>query len=370
MLHIKEVETKKEFNHFLKLPYKIHANHENWVPPLLLDEKMFFDKNVNPAFKNDQTILLIAYKDSKPVGRIMGIIKKSGKIETAARFGFMDTFDDLEVYNALMERIEEWVKSFGYNKIIGPYGFSDQDPEGYIIEGYEHEVTIATNYNFPWVIDYLERRGYTKEIDYVVYQIDVANPIPELFLKINDRLIERGEYTFLEFKKKKELKPYADKMMQVMNETYVHLFGYEALDEAESKFLIKRFWDLIDPRFIKAVEKDGDFCGFLISIPNLSEGFKKAKGRLLPFGIFHLLKAGKNSKQCDLLIAGTRDIYKNKGLDVWGMVAIIDESKKAGYKYIDSHHELETNYKVRAEMEKFGGRLIKKFRVYQKELLN
>jgi hypothetical protein len=155
-----------------------------------------------------------------------------------------------------------------------------------------------------------------------------------------------------------------------MNECYTNtnIYGFAPLDETEQDDLAKRYLPVVDPRFVKAVTKDGEAVAFIIGIPDMTEGIQKARGRLLPFGFIKVLRAAKKTKQLDLLLGAVKEKYRGLGLDVMMGVKMIQAAQEAGFEIMDTHHEMEANVKVRAEMERMGGVVYKKFRVYQKNL--
>jgi hypothetical protein len=255
-------------------------------------------------------------------------------------------------------------------RIVGPYGFSDQDPEGYLIEGFEHRATIATYYNFDWLPRMVENEGYIKDIDYYVYKLDVPQELPEFYHKIFERAQKRGNFTPVEFRKRKELKPWIRPILGLMNECYTgsNIYGFAPLEEKEMDDLAKRYMPILDPRFIKVVTKDGEPAAFVVGMPDMTAGIQKARGRLLPFGFIHILRAAKKTKQLDLLLGAVKDKYRGMGLDVIMGFKMLTSAREAGFAYLDSHHEMESNVKVRAEMERMGGKVYKRFRVFQKNL--
>jgi len=370
-LRTEAVHNKRQLKTFITLPFKIHKDHELWVPPLLSDEWDYFDPEKNPAFHKNDTILLLAYDGDRPAGRIMGIINRRRNIrlnERNACFGYLECYDDPAVANTLLKRIEEWASDKGMKKVVGPMGFSDQDPEGYLVNGFEFEPTLATYYNFEYLPRFLQKSGYTKEIDYVVYQIDLTKPIPDIYPKIVQRLFDRKKFDFPEFKKKKELKRHLRPVLQLMNESFSGLYGFDPLTDDEINAIGKKFLPVIDPRFVKVAYRGDTLAAFILGVPNLNYGFRKANGKLFPFGLFYLLRAHRKTRQFDLLIAGVHSAFRGSGLDVYGMLSIIDAARKAGYKVMDSHHELEDNLLVRSVMERLGGKLYKRFRIYRKPL--
>jgi hypothetical protein len=372
-MEIVEVTTFKQLKEFINLPFILHRGHRRWVPPLVSDEKVYFSKRKNPAFQKNDVILLILYENQKLVGRIMGIINHSyNKLrnERNVRFCYLECPNDIAVAGTLMNKIESWGKANGMNKIVGPLGFSDQDPEGFLIEGFEYEPTLSTYYNFEYIPNILDNLGYEKEIDYVVYSIDLTQTMMPSLERIFNRVISRGELRFLEFNSKKELKPFVKPIMYFMNDTFKELYGFQPMQEDEIDFLVKRFLPIINPRFIKAASKDGNLVGFLLAIPNLNEGFIRCEGRLLPFGILHLVRAAGKTKQLDLLAGGVKKEYRGQGIETLGLISVIRSAKNAGMKLLDSHHELENNIDVRRVMEHFNGKLIKRFRIYKKIISN
>ncbi|MFQ6084176.1 MAG: hypothetical protein ACE5WD_12590 [Candidatus Aminicenantia bacterium] len=372
-IQIREVRNRKDLKKFIFLPEKIHANHKNWVPPIYIDEWKHFNPKKNKAFSYCETILLLAFRGKENVGRIMGVINSrynEFKKEKTARFSCLETWEDKEIVHALLSHVEDWARKKGMTKIVGPYGFSDQDPEGFLIEGFEHRATIATYYNFEWMLRLVEEEGYTKDVDYFVYKLDVPKEIPEFYKKVYERAQRRGKFEVVEFLKRKELKAWVKPVLELMNECYSKsdIYGYTPLDEKEMDDLAKRYLPIIDPRFVKAVKKDDEVVAFIIGIPDMTEGIQKAKGHLLPFGWLKILRAAKKTKQLDLLLGAIKEKYRGMGLDVLMGVKMIISAHEAGLEIIDTHHEMETNVKIRAEMEKMGGKIYKRFRVYQKKL--
>jgi hypothetical protein len=372
-VEIREVEGRRDLKAFIYLPAKIHKNHANWVPPIYMDERKYFNPKKNKAFSYCRTTLLLARREHRLVGRIMGIINtrfNEYRKEKVARFGYLETWEDPEVVHALLSRVEEWARAAGMTRIVGPYGFSDQDPEGFLIEGFDNRATIATYYNFEWMPGLVENEGYAKDCDYYVYKLNVPKTMPEFYQKIYERARKRGNFTTVEFRKRKEVKPWVRPILRLMNECYTNsnIYGYAPLDEKEMDDLAKRYLPILDPRFLKLVTKDGEPVAFIIGMPDMTEGIQRAKGRLLPFGFIKILRAARKTRQLDLLLGAVKEKYRGMGLDVVMGYPMIVSAQEAGMEYMDSHHEMESNTRVRAEMERMGGKLYKRFRVYQKNL--
>ncbi|MFC2116082.1 hypothetical protein ACFLTU_06380 [Bacteroidota bacterium] len=371
-IEIIEVLGRKQRKEFIHLPASIHKGHKNWVPPLYMDERAFFNPAKNKSFQYSDTILLLAYRDKRPVGRIMGVINRrynEAKGEKHARFCFLECWEDGEVSSALLTRVEEWARSKGMVKLVGPLGFSEKDPQGLLIEGFDQPQVIATTCNFPFLAELVEASGFGKEVDLVVYKLDIPDKVPEIYRKVSDRVLSRNNIMVREFSSRKELKPSIRPVLQLMNETFDGIFGYDQMTGEEMDEFAARYIPLLDPRFIKVLESEkGEVIAFVIGMPDLSKGIQKSRGYLFPVGLIHILRSGKKTKQLNLLLGAVREDYRGLGLDAVMGSRMIESANKAGLKYIDSHLELEDNLKVRAEMERMGGVIYKRYRIYQKPI--
>jgi len=372
-VEIRAVKKRKDLKSFIYLAEKIHRHHKTWVPPIYADEWKYFNPKKNRSFSHCDTLLALASRDGDDIGRIMGIINhrfNEVRNEKIARFSYLETPEDEEVVKALLNHVERWAGEHGMTKIIGPYGFTDQDPEGFMVEGFENRATIATYCNFEWMPEMVESHGYTKEIDYFVYKLEVPKELPEFYRRIYERMKRKGNFEILEFDKKRKMKPWIKPVLRLMNECYTesNIFGYAPLDEREMQELAKRYYPVLDSRFVKGIVKDGELVSFVVGIPDMTKGIQKAKGKLFPFGFLKILRAAKKTKQLDLLLGAIKGKYRGRGLDVMMGTRMLMSASEAGMEMIDTHHEMESNVKVRAEMEKMGGKLYKRFRVYQKNL--
>jgi len=369
---VKEVTTRQEMKQFIYLPEKIHASQKGWVPPFYADDARTFDPARNLSHDYCDHIYALAWEDNKPVGRIAGIINRRynqhAKLQHA-RFGYLEVPERLEVLSALLTFVEGWARGKGMTKLIGPMGFTEEDPEAFIIEGFDEVTNLATNQNFPSIPGYMEQLGYAKEVDYFVYKIDVAAALNDDYQKLYKWVKRNKDFHLKEFKTKKELWQYIVPIFKLMNESFMVLYGYSPFSEHEIVAFVKRYMPGVDPRFIKCVVNNAnEVIGFIIGIPNMSSGIIKARGRLFPFGFIHILKARNTSKKLDLYMGAVKEEYRSKGIDVLMGYRMLEEARDAGIKIIDTHHELESNIAVRSEMERGGGKIYKKYRIYQKGL--
>ncbi len=372
-VRITEVSSRRELRTFIHLPARIHKNHHNWVPPIYLDEYVFFNPKKNRAFDHCDTILALAFKDGHVAGRIMGIISHEyNRVhnENHGRFAFVETWNDAEVYDALIDYVAKWAKQKGMNKLVGPLAFSDKDPQGFLIEGYDEPVSIATNCNYPYMVELTERNGFEKKVDLVVYKISVPREVPDFYKRIAERFQRNnGQLAVKEFKTRAEIKPYIKPVFSLINKTFNEIYGFVPFTEREMEDFANRYLFLINPRFVKViVDEQNRVLSFIIAMSDISSGIRKSRGYLVPVGIFSVFRAGRRSKQLNLLLGAIDPEYRGRGLDVMMGIKLLDSARAAGKTTIDSHLELEYNTLVRAEMERMAGKVYKRFRIFQKSI--
>jgi hypothetical protein len=372
-IEIKEVTSKADLRKFIFLPAKIHKDHANWVPPIYMDDWEYFNPKKNKSFSYSDTILFLAWKDKRPVGRIMGIIVRpynTSHHEKHVRFSWIETENDPEVFTSLMHAVEEWGKAKGMTHIVGPLGFSDKDPQGFLTEGYEEPVVIASNCNFPYMVELTENYGFKPKENLVVYKIPVPEVQPAIITKIEERYRQRNtDLKVIEFTSRRSVKPYIHRALGLVNLTFNEIYGFWPYTEKEMDDFANRFLYLINPRYIKIViNGKEEAVAFVVGMSDISKGIRKAKGKLVPFGWIHLLLASKRTRQLNLLLGAVRSDYQGRGLDMLMGGKLLESARKTGKTMMDSHLELEQNVKVRAEMERNGGKVYKRFRIFIREL--
>jgi len=289
--------------------------------------------------------------------------------EQHGRFCFMECYNDQAVFHALITRIEDWVRQNGMTKLVGPLGFSDKDPQGFQIEGFEYPQFITSANNSPYMVNLVENEGYVKKIDLVNYLGDMPNEFPRVYERVLERVKKTEDFKIVEFPSKKELKPYILPVLELMNETFSEIYGFVPLNDKEKSDFAARYLPILDPQFIKVVQKDdGQLIGFAIGLPDISAGIKACRGRMLPFGIFRVLRESKRSKKLIMMLGGVKKEYRGKGIDVLMGVKILQCGIRNKMESLDSHLVLENNLRMRGEYERIGCKVVKKFRIYQKDI--
>ncbi len=368
---ISQVLRRRDLKNFIYLPSWIHANDRNWLPPIYMDEWELFDSRKNKSFTYADTVMYIASLNGKYVGRIMGIIShryNEYRSENDGRFCFIESVNDQDVVTALIDAVAEWASKKGMQRLVGPLGFSDKDPQGLQIEGFEFPSIFTTATNSQYLPLLVENCGFEKKVDLVDYVADIPQSLPPSYARIMSRMQETRNTRLIEFANKKELKPYIMEVLELMNQTFTEIYGFIPLTDKEKSELAGRYLPILDPAFIKAVEVDGRLVGFAIGMPDISKGIIRSRGKLFPFGILHILRSSKRTKNLIMLLGGILKEYRGKGLDVVMGAGMLNSAIRKGMTTLDSHLVLETNAPMRAEYERIGGRIIRRFRIYQKNI--
>jgi GNAT superfamily N-acetyltransferase len=371
-IEVREVASLRELRRFVSFQYLLYENDRHWVPPPRAEELRSLRKDKNPAFAMCEAKYWLALKDGKIVGRIAGIINRRYNEkwnEHAARFGWFDFVDDREASRKLMEQVEHWAAEQGMHHIHGPLGFTDMDGEGMLVEGFEEIGTLGALYNYPYYQTHIEGLGYSKDVDWVEYEITMHDVIPERIARAAGIALERNGLTVLKARKAREVLPYAKKIFRVLNEAYKDLYGFVELSEDQIALYVKQYFGFVNPDFVPVVlDANDDVVAFGIAMPSLSVALQRCRGRLFPFGWVHVLRALKSPRGLDLYLTAVRPEMQNKGINA----IVIHEINKALSKYgiarVETNRELESNAKVRAQWKDYDSRQHKRRRCYKKDL--
>lgn len=366
--------TRSELKNFIKFAIDLYKDSPYYVPPLIADDVDTLDPRKNPAFDYCEAQAFMAFRGGKPVGRIAAIInnvvnERTGKKEM--RFGFVDFIDDDRVVDALFEAASAWGRERGMTEIVGPMGFTDMDHEGMLIDGFEEMGTMATIYNFPYYPRQMERLGFAKDADWVEYRVKVPAEIPEKFQRISDIVRKKYGLKSVKFTSRRKLKEaYGQPLFDLINEAYDKLYGYSPLNQRQIDYYIKAYLGIIRLDCISViVDQDDKLVALGISMPSLSKALRKAKGKLFPFGWYHLLQAihGKNDV-VDLLLIAVRKEYLSRGVNALLFSDLIPIFNKEGFCEAESNIELENNDSVRLQWQYFEHRQHRRRRAYRKSL--
>ena len=378
-VQIKRVETKKDLKDFIEFHYDLYEGDQYDAPNLYSDELKTLSRDKNAAFDFCEAEYFLALKEGKVVGRVAAIINNKANEKwdkKDVRFGWIDFIDDVEVSKALLKAVEDYGKEKGMTSIVGPLGFTDMDPEGMLTWGFDQLGTMATIYNYDYYPKHMEKLGgWQKDNDYVEYRLDVPETAPEKYTKIAEMVEKRYNLHARKLTKKEIFEGgYGKKLFDLINVTYSHLYGFSELTDRQIDQYVKMYFPLADLDLITVIEdgnKDNQLVGLAITIPSLTRALQKCRrGRLFPFGWWHLLRAIKFHKTevVDLLLIGVLPEYRSKGANALVFADLIPRYVKYGFKWGETHVEMETNESVQSQWGPLDPTMHKKRRCYRKAI--
>ena len=374
-IQIKTVNCKRDLKTFVRFANKMYKGNPYYVPSMPLDDLNTLSPDKNAAFEFSKAECYLAYKDGKVVGRVAAIINYKANAAwnvNQVRFGWFDFIDDLEVSEALLNAVTEFGKKHGMTQVVGPLGFTDFDPEGMLVEGFDRLSTMALIYNHPYYPEHMVKHGYTKETGWVEYRITLPDQVSEKHLRVAEFITERyGLKVVKKTKRQINRERYGQKLFQLINETYCVLYGYSLLSEKQIDQFVDVYLGVIDTEMLTFVEDaNGELIGAGITMPSIAKALQKCNGEIIPFGWYHLLKTmyWKKPDTLELLLIGVKPEWQNKGVNSLVFVDLLKRLKRMGFKYAETNANLETNTKVQAMWAPFEKEQHKKRWVFGKEI--
>lgn len=378
LIEIKKVENKKDLKTFIDFHYDLYEGNEYDVPNLFSDEMNTLSKDKNAAFEFCEAEYYLAYKDGKLAGRVAAIINHKANCKwgkKSVRFGWIDFIDDREVSKALLDAVEKYGREKGMEDVVGPLGFTDMDPEGMLVWGFDQLGTMPTIYNYAYYPEHIEAlEGFEVDNKYVEFKIMVPDEVPEKYAKIAMMIEKRYNLHVRKLTKKDIFQGgMGQKIFDLINDTYKDLYGYSELSQKQIDQLIKSYLGFLDFNLITCIEDwtDGEhkLIGVGITMPSLAHALRKChRGRLLPFGWFHVLRAIKMHKTniVDLLLIGILPEYRAKGANALLFADLIPWYQKYGIEWGETQVELETNAGVQGQWGALTPVMHKRRKCYKK----
>lgn len=370
-LSIREVESAKDRKDFVAFQFNLYNGHPYWVPPMRKDEMKALHPSTNPAFSFCKAKAWLVEDEGKVKGRIMAIVHEPYNEKTGVKYGRFNRIefeDDEAVFDLLIDTAMAWFREKGMEKIHGPLGFSNLDTQGLQIEGFDHLPSIASVYHLPYYKDHFDRRGFNKENDWVEFRLTLTEEPVNKANRGIPLIKRRYGFESVEMASKEELKQYAPRIFQILNKAFADLPYVAELNEEMIRSYTEKYFNMLDPRFITLVKKDGELVGFFIGMPNLSYAMKKAGGKLFPFGFLHLMKALKKPTAIDMMLTGVLPEYQASGVAVILIGELQKRMLNLGIKYMETTGVFESNQNVIANWKNYENEQYKRRRCYVKDL--
>lgn len=372
---IKEVKTRSELRKFVNFPEKLYRNNPYYVPPIVFDQMDTLDQEKGAAQEFCDSKLYLAYKDGELVGRVAAIINKLANEQwnhKEVRFGWYDFIDDREVSQALMEKVYEFGRQHKMDTVVGPLGFTDFDPEGLLIEGYDQISTMALIYNHPYYVTHFEEMGLQKDADWIEYRVFIPEVLPERLQRISKIIEQRCNVHIAQLTKKKIKKEgYGQKLFEIINACYKNLYNYTVLPTKMADKYIGFYLSVLDLKYVTVIENEkNEIVAFGVTMPSLSKALQKSRGKLFPFGWWHLAKSLfiKHDDGAELLLVGVHPDLQNSGLNSLVFADMFKKYSEMGVKWAETNAILETNLKNQGQFKDFEHECKKRRRSYIKPL--
>ena len=371
-IKVKQVLNSSDLELFIKFPMELYKGNPYYVPPLINEEKSIWMKEENPALQYSEAAQFLAYIGENIVGRIAVMINHKEEKELGirkVRFGWLDFINDIEVSKSLINTAIEYAKSKGISKIEGPMGFTNLDKAGMLTKGFDKLATMIGIYNFDYYPKHMEQLGLVKEKEWVEFEINFPDILPDKVEKFSKLIAEKYELELVKFKAKKDILPLVDSMFKLLDDTYKNLSTYTPITEEQIKHYKEKYFKFIDKDYIVCIkDKSGSLISFAITMPSYSKALQKAKGKLFPFGWWHLLNAGKKNDRANFYLIGIHPQYQKRGVTAIIFKEIYETFKKKGVKFLETNPELEENASIQALWQDYNPINHKRRRTYSLEI--
>ena len=371
-LTILPVEGKRMLRQFINFPLALYKDCDKWVPAFEDDEyKSLGPKNPSLAFCERE--LFLAFRGKEVVGRVAAIINHNANKkwnENTVRFGWWDMVEDFDVARALVDKVEEWGKVRGATKIKGPLGFTDMDREGLLVEGFDQDSPFTVIYNHPYYAEYLERMGFRKDVDWTQRYIDFSETLPPMMQYASLAEKRYGVHLY-RARTLRQMARRGREMFHVLNDAFAGLYEYSKLTEEQIDGYVKQYVPVLNKDMVAFVVNEEDkLVAFAVTMPHISAGVRKAKGRLLPFGWMHILPQlnPKKNHIAEGLLIGVLPEYQAKGAALLMLKYLHEYFIRLGIKRMLMNPQLEENHKVQTLFGDYNPQPYQRRRSYVKEI--
>ena len=365
---------RRELSSFIKLPFRLHKGTP-WVPPLISERRRFLDKKKNPYFDHAEAEYFLAWRDGEPVGRITAQVDRRWDQFQGGRdgqFGFIDAEDDPEIFEALLGTAESWVKGRGRERLIGPMDFTTNDECGLLIEGFEKRPMILEPWHPPYYQRHVESRGYSKKMDLLMWYLRMGElkeglrfhpAIHEAAAKVES---EHG--ITIRNMRRNDLEAEIGRFMEVYNSAWEKNWGFVPITDEEVHFQADNLKQILDERWTFIAERGDEVIGAALTLPDINQVMPKLNGRLLPFGWLRFLLGKRKIDEVRVFALGVKPEYQHTGVAASFYIKHLEATDPDGVMGGDEGWILETNEPMNRAMEGMGGKVVKRYRLYEKTI--
>ncbi len=375
-VQIRPVRSRRELKRFVKVPFHLYRDSPQWVPPLIYDRMQFLNRKKNPWFEHGEAEYLIAERDGEPVGRITAQIDEcwdESQGGSDAMFGFFEAVEDPAVATALLDAATEWARARGRSRILGPMDFTTNDEVGILIEGYELRPYILENWHPSYYKSLLEAHGFGKAMDLLMWELELGSLKegerfdPSIHAAAEKALHDEG--VTIRNIDKHNLAREMRLFTPVYNDAWSDNWGFVPPTDAEIEFHAKILKQVLDEDWAYIAEKDGEAIGAALTLPDINQVLAKMGGRLLPFGWFHFLLGKRKIDRLRVFALGVKHEYRHTGVAAGLYLKHLETANKPGaIGGGEMGWILETNEPMNRAMEGMGGRVVKRYRIFEKAI--
>ncbi len=366
---VRAVSSRRDLNEFIELPYRLHSTSPLWVPPLRLERRIFHSRRLNAYFKHAGAQEFLAWRDGRVAGRISAQIDGAYDDEHGSgtgMFGFLELEDDAEVAAALLDAARGWLAERGRHHMIGPMDYTMNDECGVLVEGFDREPMIKQPWHPPYYQRLCEQSGLDKAVDLFMWElvIDDREKILPLIFELSEQA-ETKHGVVLRHMRRRDLFKEIEVFGEVYNAAWKRNWGFVPYRDADLKQYAADLQLVFDKHWFMLAEKDGETIGIAITVPDINQVLKKMNGRLLPLGWWHFLRRARHMDRVRVGFLGVKPEYQHTGTAARFYVEHFDVAKVRPQKWGEMGWILETNRAMNRGMEAMGGRIVKRFRVYE-----
>ena len=373
-IEIREIKGCNDLHDFICVTNQIYHNCSQYVPDLAADVRVLFDSDKNPGLTFSDVQPFVAYRNGRAVGRIVGIVNRKANERWQSqnvRFSMIEFIDDPEVSKALLQAVETWGRKKGMTMMQGPLGITDFDKEGMLVEDFELTGAMTSCYNPAYYPKHMEQLGFEKEVDWLQVRIQIPKEVPAKYARVAQYAREQVGLKVKKVSRKDMMNGYGQRVFKLLNEAYAPIFGFSALSEKQATQFLDKYVPIMDMELIPIIENaEGEIVGIAVTLGSMVTALQKSKGRLWPFGWYHLLRAvwGRHDNNVEMLLIAVRPDYQGLGVNALFLDDLITIYNRKGYTWAETGPQLETNVRELTQWKPLNPQFVKRRRCYKKDI--